>query len=141
MRLTILILLSLLSTHYSTLYSTPITSLDKEVSKLADHIQPPSTLILTVRHQGDLPEAQRLLTLAASQEQQTLILIALPDNAIETATIRRIANRFFQSDFSRPLTYFIKAADHPYPEFKTLILSPVEPAPIFASETYPPELP
>ncbi len=136
-----LLLLSLLALHCSQLLATPISSLDNQSSELADHLREPSTLILTVRSQADLQEAQRLLTLAASTDQASLILIVLPENKLEAIAIRRATKQFFKSDFSRPLTYFIKAQDHPYPEFKTLLLSPIEPAPLFASETYPDSLP
>lgn len=137
----ILFLSSFILHPSSSLHATPITSLDKLSSELATHLHSPATLILTIHSQADLPEAQRLLTLAASQDQPTLVLIALPESPIDSLAIRSAAKRFFKSDFSRPLTYFIKAADHPYPEFKTLLLSPTEPHPFFASETYPQELP
>ncbi len=141
MRSLSIVLLSLVATHFSLLSATPITSMDEELSELADKIQPPRTLVLTVRDQADIPEAQRLLTLSASQDLPSLVLIELPDNTLESIAIRRAAKRYFQSDFSRPHTYFIKAEDHPYPEFKTLILSPVEPVPLFSSESFPEELP
>lgn len=137
------ILLSLFTLHISllSLPATPITSLDKEASELVSHIQAPSTLVLTVRTQADLPQAQRLLTLAVSQTQPTLVLIALPENSLESLAIRQAATRYFKSEFSRKLTYFIKENDHPYPEYKTLQLSPIEPAPLYTSKTYPETLP
>ncbi|MDQ8185860.1 hypothetical protein [Pelagicoccus sp. SDUM812002] len=137
----LIILISLFAIQFSLLSATPIRSMDEQTSKLAEQIQSPKTLLLTVHSESDLPDAQRLLTLAASQDIPAIVLISLPDNAIESIAIRRSASRFFRSDFSRPLTYFIEAADHPYPEFKTLLLSPIEPAPLFASETYPQALP
>lgn len=133
--------LCLLAVHAAQLLATPITSLDQEESQLAAHLQTPETLVLTVRSPSDLPEAQRLLTLAASRELPSLVLVVLPDSLPEAIAIRRAARRFFTSDFSRPRTHFIKAGDHPYPEFKTLLLSPIEPAPLFASQTFPTELP
>lgn len=136
-----IILLSLLLAHSSLLPATPITSLDNDLSELALKLQSPHTLVLTVQSPADLPEAQRLLTLAASHGLPSLVLIALPDNALESLAIRRAASHHFRSDFTRPRTYFIDAADHPYPEFKTIILSPVEPAPLFTSKGFPQELP
>lgn len=139
--LTLAPLLALFMLHAWQLTATPITSLDAEPSELAAQLQSPTTLVLTVHSQSDLPHAQRLLTLAASRDLPALVLIALPENALQAMAVRRAANRYFKSDFSRPRTYFIATADHPYPEFKTLLLSPVEPDPLFASTTYPESLP
>ncbi|MBD5778760.1 hypothetical protein IEN85_04605 [Pelagicoccus sp. NFK12] len=134
------LVLSLLSFNAS-LSATPITSIDGQEQELTELLLPPATLLLTVRDHDDLPDAQRLLTLAAANDQTTIILIELPGRTLDAIAIRRAAKRYFQSDLTRPHTYFIEADNHPYPEFKTLLLSPVEPSPLFASKSYPEELP
>ncbi|MDQ8197493.1 hypothetical protein QEH56_05000 [Pelagicoccus enzymogenes] len=133
----ITLFLSLLALPLS-LSATPIHSLDGETSELVAHLQSPFTFVLTVHSQDDLPEAQRLLTYAVSKDYPSIVLIAIPSRKLEAIAIRRAAKSYFQSEFSRSLTYFIKAEDHPYPEFKTLLLNPTEPEPLYRFKDYTP---
>ncbi|EDY81473.1 hypothetical protein VDG1235_1091 [Verrucomicrobiia bacterium DG1235] len=137
-----LLLLSSLILHPSSLHSaTPLLNLDNQATTLAQHLQSPTTLILIVTEQVDLPEAQRLLTLAVSQDQPALILIQLPDSRLKAAALRRAARPYFKSHYSQTHVYYLNASDHPHPTAKTLLLDPNHPTPIYQSTTYPPVLP
>lgn len=136
-----LLLLSLFALHTSLFSSTPISTLDNEPTTLAEHIQSPNTLVLVATQQADLPEIQRLLTLAYSESQAALVLVALPENRFEAATIKNSAKRFFRSAFSKAHVYFIQATDLPYPNDKALLLAPETSKPLYHSKTFPQELP
>lgn len=113
--------------------STPIHTLDDRSTTLLDHIQNPDTLVLIVNSQEDIPLAQRILTEAFGQDQPAFILLEIPDSYQKEILIRRAAKRFFTSDFSRARVFFLNAADNPYRNAKTLLLSPDNPTPLFHS--------
>ncbi|MBK1876929.1 hypothetical protein [Pelagicoccus mobilis] len=136
-----LLALSYLTLFSSSLSATPLTSLDDTPTRLADQLQSPATLVLIVHEKEELPDAQRLLTLAFAQKHPAVILINLPQGRLHSTAIRRAANSFFQSEFSRSRTYFIEQSDNPYPKSKTLILSPDKPSPHYTSPTYPSQIP
>jgi len=133
-----LLLLLVIATHA---LGAPLAHLDGLESELGQHIQAPATLVLLVSRETDLRDAQRLLTLAYSQEQPALILVVLPDKPIKAAAIRRAAKRFFDSGFSRDRVYLLQQANHPHPGAKTLLLAPDSKVPLYQSPTFPQTLP
>lgn len=105
--------------------ATEIQSLKDAPTTLAAQTRPPRSLALLVATLEDLPEAQRLLTLAEAHQLHTLILVVLPD--ADPATIRHAAARYFRSDFSQQRVYYIKASALPTPAARAALLLPDAP--------------
>ncbi|MDQ8203422.1 hypothetical protein [Pelagicoccus sp. SDUM812003] len=121
--------------------ATPLLSLAGQETTLRDKLDSASSLILIVREESELPEAQRLLTMAYAQGQAALILVELPDSALQTAAIQRAAKRFFRSELSRNTVHFMDRKESPYSGLKTILLAPERSEPLFQSSAFPKTLP
>lgn len=134
--------LLLLAASLQPLAATPIADLAGRTSELSAHIQFPTTLVLVVDSEADLREAQRLLTLAQSQNQRCLILVSLPTgNLIQSSAIRRAAKRFFDSDFSRSRVFLVESDQLPHPPARAFLFAPDSPDPLWLSDSLPQTLP
>lgn len=119
-----------------------IQTIDGDSSTLAAQIRPPATLVLVASDETELREAQRLLTLAESEDRFCLILLAAPEaNPLRSAALRRAARRFFASDFSRARVFIAHPSALPNPAAKALLLSPDSPDPLWTSDSFPETLP
>lgn len=119
------------------LSATPISTLDGRVGTLASVIQSPHSLLLIVSEPAELSEAQRLLTLAEAEQQHALIALIIPDDTWQSIKIRNAARSYFKSDYSREHIIYLHAADNPFADSKTVLISPGEPKPIYQASSFP----
>ena len=132
-----LLLLAVFSFGPST-FAFKLESIDGETTQLLSRLNDPYSLILVVSEESELLEAQRLLSLAESQQLHTLVLIELPsDNAFKANAIESAAKRFFKSDFSHQRVYFVNSDALPKGQSKALLFNRVDANPVWRSATYP----